>query len=123
VAELAFSFALPFIPLYLEQDLGVSDVAEAGLWAGAMAGGFAIAMGTMGPIWGTLADRYGRRLMVQRAMFGAALMIGSMALVHSPQQLLVLRVAQGTLTGVVAATTTLVSLLVPRRHLASSLGL
>src|SRR5438552_2781116 len=52
VAELAFSFALPFIPLYLEQDLGVSDVAQAGLWAGAMAGGFAIAMGTMGPIWG-----------------------------------------------------------------------
>ena len=48
VAELAFSFALPFIPLYVERDLGVADVARAGLWAGIMAAGFALSMATMG---------------------------------------------------------------------------
>jgi DHA1 family multidrug resistance protein-like MFS transporter len=121
-AEIAFSFALPFIPLYI-QELGVTDVTEAGLWAGAMAGGFAIAMGVLGPIWGAAADRYGSRLMVQRAMFGAGVMIGAMSLVQSPQQLMVLRILQGCLTGVVAATTTMVSLLVPSRHLGSALGL
>jgi MFS transporter, DHA1 family, multidrug resistance protein len=122
VAEIAFSFALPFIPLYI-QELGVTDVTQAALWAGAMAGGFAVAMAAMGPVWGMVADRFGSRLMVQRALFGACLVVGLMTFVQTPQQLLVLRIIQGSLTGVVAATSTMVSLLVPRRHLGSTLGL
>ena len=123
VAEIAFSFALPFIPLYIQDELGVSDQAQAGLWAGAMAGAFSITMGVMGPVWGAIADRFGRKLMVQRALFGAGCAIGAMSLARTPEQLLVLRVIQGSLTGVVVATTTMVSLMVPRRHLGSSLGL
>jgi DHA1 family multidrug resistance protein-like MFS transporter len=88
-----------------------------------MAGGFAIVMGLMGPVWGQVADRYGRRLMILRALFGACVVIGAMALVQSPEQLLVLRLLQGSVTGVVAATTTVVSLTVPRHRLASALGL
>jgi MFS transporter, DHA1 family, multidrug resistance protein len=123
VAEVAFSFALPFIPLYLQQELGVTDAAEAGLWAGAMAGSFAVTMGIMGPVWGAIADRFGRKLMVQRALFGAGVAIGAMSLARTPEHLLILRVIQGSLTGVVVATTTIVSLMVPRRHLGSALGL
>jgi len=122
VSEVAFSFALPFLPLYI-RELGVEDVAEVGLWAGVMSAGFSVSMATMGPVWGWVADRYGRRLMVQRAMFGACVVIGAMGFVQSPAQLMVLRVIQGSLTGVVAATTTMVSLLVPRHHLGSALGL
>lgn len=122
VAEIGFSFALPFIPLYV-QELGVPDVTDAGLWAGAMAGGFSLTMAAMGPLWGAAADRFGRRLMVQRAMFGACIIIGAMGLVQSPAQLLVLRIVQGAFTGVVAATSTMVSLMAPRRHLGSALGL
>src|SRR5437868_14135028 len=62
IAEMAFSFALPFIPLYV-QELGVTDPTRAGVWAGFMSGGFALVMGLFGPIWGLVADRYGRRLM------------------------------------------------------------
>jgi DHA1 family multidrug resistance protein-like MFS transporter len=123
VAEIAFSFALPFIPLYIQEELGVPDAREAGLWAGAMAGAFSLTMGTMGPVWGWIADRFGRKLMVQRALFGAGCAIGAMSLARTPEQLLVLRVIQGSLTGVVVATTTMVSLMVPRRHLGSALGL
>ncbi|MBI2940121.1 MAG: MFS transporter [Chloroflexi bacterium] len=122
ISEMAFSFALPFLPLYI-QELGVESVAQAGLWAGAMAGGFAVMMGLMGPIWGMVADRHGRRLMIQRALFGACVVIGAMSLVQSPGQLLALRLLQGSLTGVVAATMTVVSLTVPRRHLGFALGL
>lgn len=122
IAELAFSFALPFIPLYI-QELGVTDVTQAGIWAGAMAGGFALVMGLMGPVWGMVADRYGRRLMIQRALFGACIIIGAMSLVQSPAHLLFLRLLQGAVTGVVAATSTVVSLLVPRQRLAAALGL
>jgi DHA1 family multidrug resistance protein-like MFS transporter len=122
VAELAFSFALPFVPLYV-QELGVRDVTRAGVWAGAMSGGFALVMAVMGPLWGLVADRYGRRLMIQRALFGACFVIGAMALVRSPEQLFVLRLCQGAVTGLVAATSTVVSLTVPRHRLAAALGL
>ena len=122
VSELAFSFALPFIPLYI-QDLGVTDVTQAGLWAGVMAGAFAVMMGVMGPIWGMVADRYGRKLMIERALFGGCLFIGAMSLVQTPEQLLVLRMLQGSVTGVVAAMSVVVSLTVPRQRLGSTLGM
>jgi DHA1 family multidrug resistance protein-like MFS transporter len=123
VAELAFSFALPFIPLYINQDLGVADPAQAALWAGVMGGGFALVMAVLGPVWGMVADRFGRRLMIQRALFGAALVIGAMAFVQTPEQLLVLRLLQGAVTGVVVATSTVVSLTTPRHRLAMALGM
>jgi DHA1 family multidrug resistance protein-like MFS transporter len=122
LSELAFSFALPFTPLYI-QKLGVEDVTEAGLWAGLMAGVFAVAMGGMAPVWGVVADRFGHRLMIQRAFLGAGLSIALMAFVQTPEQLLVLRVAHGVFTGVVTAIATLVSLTVPRRYLGTILGL
>jgi MFS transporter, DHA1 family, multidrug resistance protein len=122
VSEIAFSFALPFTPLYL-QDLGVEDVAQVGLWAGLIAGLFAVAMGGMAPIWGIVADRYGHRLMIQRATFGAGAAVGAIAFVQTPEQLLVLRVLHGVLTGVVTAMATLVSLTAPRQYLATVLGL
>ncbi len=121
ISEMAFSFALPFIPLYLG-DLGVADPVAVGLWAGAMAGAFAFVQAAMAPIWGALADRFGRRLMILRALFGASIVIGAMGLVANVEQLLVLRLLQGTVTGVVAAASVVVSLTVPRPYLATTLG-
>jgi MFS transporter, DHA1 family, multidrug resistance protein len=122
VTELAFSFALPFTPLYI-QELGVTDLAEVGLWAGLIAGLFAVSMGVMAPIWGLVADRFGHRLMIQRASFGAGIGIALIAFVQTPEQLLVLRIVHGFFTGVVSAIATLVSLTAPRQHLGTVLGM
>jgi DHA1 family multidrug resistance protein-like MFS transporter len=122
VSELAFSFALPFTPLFI-QELGVQDIAAVGLWSGLIAGVFAISMGGMAPIWGLVADRFGHRLMIQRASFGAGLAIAAIALVQTPEQLLTLRFFHGAFTGVVTAIATLVSLTAPRQHLGTVLGL
>jgi DHA1 family multidrug resistance protein-like MFS transporter len=122
VSELAFSFALPFTPLYI-QELGVTDLGEVGLWAGLIAGLFAVSMGGMAPIWGIAADRFGHRMMIQRAAFGAGIAIACIALVQTPEQLLVLRIGHGVFTGVVTAIATLVSLTAPRQHLGTVLGL
>ena len=121
-SELAFSFALPFTPLYI-QELGVTDLAEVGLWAGLIAGLFAVSMGGMAPIWGLVADRYGHKLMIQRASFCAGVTIGCIAFVQTPEQLLVLRFFHGIFTGVVTAIATLVSISTPRQHLGTALGL
>jgi len=122
VSELAFSFALPFTPLYIQQ-LGVDDLTEAGLWAGLIAGVFALAMGGMAPVWGLVSDRFGHKRMIQRALIGAGVVITLIAFVQSPMQLLALRVLHGVFTGVVSAVATLVSLTAPRRYLATVLGM
>jgi MFS family permease len=70
-----------------------------------------------------VADRFGHRMMIQRAFFGAGTAIGLIALVQSPEQLLVLRVFHGIFTGVVTAIATMVSLTAPRHHLGTALGM
>jgi DHA1 family multidrug resistance protein-like MFS transporter len=122
ISALAFSFALPFLPLYI-QALGVSNPAEAGLWAGASSAAFSVVMAALGPVWGAIADRRGPRLMVGRALFGGALVIGGMGFVRSVYELFALRVVQGGITGVQAAITVLVTAIVPRDRLAWSVGL
>jgi DHA1 family multidrug resistance protein-like MFS transporter len=122
ISETGFGFALPFTPLFV-QDLGVTDVREAGLWAGLAAASFAVANGVMSPIWGTLADRFGYRLMIQRAYVGAGLALGCIAFAQTPEQMIVLRVLHGGLTGVFTGVATMVSLTTPERHLGTVLGL
>jgi DHA1 family multidrug resistance protein-like MFS transporter len=77
----------------------------------------------MAPIWGRLADRHGRKLMVLRATCGAMTVIALTGLVRAPWQLLALRAVQGFITGVIAAVTTLVSSMVPRDRVGWALGL
>src|SRR3954469_20785062 len=96
-----FSASLPFIPLYLIKDLHVGSVGEAGLWSGAMAAFSSITMGIMAPIWGSLADRYGRKSMVLRAMIGGCILIALMSITGNVWLLFGLRVLQGALTGTV----------------------
>jgi DHA1 family multidrug resistance protein-like MFS transporter len=122
ISAVAFSFALPFLPLYI-QTLGVPDAGAAALWAGASSAAFSLVMALLGPFWGGVADRRGPRLMVGRAMFGGAFVVGAMGLVRSAAGLFGLRVVQGAITGVQAAITVLVTTIVPRDRLGSSVGL
>ncbi len=122
LASLGFAFAFPFIPLFV-QDLGVKDQHAVELWAGLLGFAGGIAMAVSAPIWGTLADRYGRKPMLLRAMLGGAVFLGAMGLVQNVEQLLVLRFLQGAVTGTMAASTALVASFVPRARLGFALGL
>ncbi len=122
VAISGFSIILPFLPYYL-QELGVTDLSEVAIWSGLVLTSSAVTMALFAPLWGSLADRYGRRLMVQRAMFGGALVMAAMAFVQNVPQLVLLRAIQGSLTGTVAAATTLVASTVPRQRYGYAMGL
>ena len=122
VAIAGFSVAFPFLPYYV-QELGVTDPGQVEMWSALLFTGQAITMAIFAPIWGSLADRYGRKLMVVRAMFGGAALLGAMALVRNVQQLAILRALQGCVTGTVPAATTLVASSVPRRRSGYALGL
>lgn len=122
VAIAGFTVVIPFLPYYV-QELGVTDPEQVAIWSGLVFTGHAITMAIFSPIWGSLADRYGRKLMVERTMFGGAVLLSAMGLVANVQQLALLRTLQGGVTGTIPAATTLVASSVPRQRSGYALGL
>lgn len=118
----AFSFVFPFLPLYI-QTLGIPDTTQAAQWAGLVIAATAVSLAVAQPIWGSMADRLGRRPMVLRSMIGGAVTLGLMGLVSSVEQLLVLRFIQGAVTGTVAAANALAASSVPANRLGFALGI
>jgi DHA1 family multidrug resistance protein-like MFS transporter len=77
----------------------------------------------MTPIWGSLSDRFGRKPMTLRASLGGAVVMFAMGLVRSPEVLLVLRIAQGALSGTVIANLTLVVSNTPDERIGFAIGI
>lgn len=117
-----FTAAFPFTPFFI-RELGVSGVDQVALWAGMIASAGSVAMALISPVWGMMADRHGRKLMVERAAFGGAIIMTVMAFSASVEQLLVLRILQGLLTGTIPAFVALVASFSPRDRIGFSLGL
>ncbi len=118
----AFAFAIPFAPLYIKT-LDVRDTQEATYWAGWFASSAAISLMIMSPIWGSLGDRFGRKIMLVRANLLGAVMLYAMGCVHSVFWLIILRFGQGMFTGTVPAAMTLVSVYTPERRHGLAMGL
>lgn len=119
---LGFTSGSILVPYYVQQ-MGISDLRQVGAWTGAYQSVGAVAFALATPVWGALGDRYGRKLMLVRAMGSAALVLALMGLARNPVQLMVLRVIQGCLTGTPAAASALLATGTPRERLAYSLGL
>jgi MFS transporter, DHA1 family, multidrug resistance protein len=122
-AIMGFSFAFPFLPLFLHQELHIPNGPQLSFWAGISAGATGFALALTSPIWGRLADRYGRKPMLVRAMIGGGISVGLMGLSQSALQLTALRGVQGASSGTVAAATALVATETPAAHLAWALGI
>ena len=122
VAVAGFTVVNPILPLYIRQ-LGIQGEQEVRIWAGVVVSAHAVTMTVFGPIWGALSDRYGRKVMIERAMFGGALLIALMGLARNVQQLVLLRVVQGAVTGIIAAANALVAATAPRERAGYALGL
>ena len=60
---MSFSFGLPFLPYYI-QDLGMVDPERVRLFTGILSAAPAIGMGIMAPVWGMVADRFGKKTML-----------------------------------------------------------
>ena len=61
----AFSMLSPIMPLFLPV-LGVDSASAVALWAGVLAGTTSLVAAFASPLWGRLADRHGRKLMLLR---------------------------------------------------------
>ena len=122
VSMIGFSSIFPFLPLYVKS-LGTVTSLSLDLCIGLVFSGQAFSMMIASPVWGALADRWGRKLMVERAMFGGAVIMALMAFVHSAEELVALRMVQGLITGVMGATNALVAATVPRGRAGYAMGL
>jgi DHA1 family multidrug resistance protein-like MFS transporter len=126
VAELialsGFQAFMPFMPYYV-QELGVTRLEDVEFWSGMLISSQAVAMAAFAPLWGLLADRYGRKVMVVRAMFGGSVVIVLMGFARNVGQLAALRMLQGALTGTVPAAMTLVASSAPPERRGYALGL
>ncbi len=117
-----FSFVNPFMPLFI-QELGNYTDKEATFWAGIATGASGIAMFLSAPLWGIIADRWGRKPMVLRAMFGSAVVLALTGLAPNIYYLIALRFAFGLLSGTIAAASALVGASTPRDKMPFAMGL
>jgi DHA1 family multidrug resistance protein-like MFS transporter len=122
LAMVGMNLIVPFLPFYIRH-LGVTSDQELARWSGLIFAAPFITSFIATPVWGTLADRYGRKLMVVRAIFGlgiAQLLIGMSGDVY---QLLAFRLLQGLISGYIAAALALVSITTPTEKIGYALGL
>jgi MFS transporter, DHA1 family, multidrug resistance protein len=112
---------MPFLPLYLEQ-LGVTDVGDISLWAGLSLGVTPAVTAVMAPFWGKVADRYGRKIMIERSLASFVIVMGATAFVTEPWHVFALRAVQGLFAGYGALALTMAADSAPKEHTAYAIG-
>lgn len=116
-----FTLVMPFLPLYFRQ-LGVSDVGEIALWSGLSLGVTPAVTALMAPFWGRLADRMGRKIMVERSLASFVVVMAAMAFVTRAWHVLALRAVQGLFAGYGALTLTMAADSAPKDRMAHAIG-
>lgn len=112
---LAISQILPFLPLYIAQ-MGVTSHESLSMWSGLTFSVTFLVSAVVSPMWGSLADRKGRKLMLLRASLGMAIAILLQAFATNVWQLFILRAIMGLTSGYIPNAMALVASQVPRER-------
>ncbi len=121
LSAVGFSMIFPFLPLYIDE-LGSAGGHSTELLAGLVISVQGLTMMVTAPLWGAVADRFGRKKMIMRAMFGGGITLAMMAFVQSAEQLILVRALQGLVTGTVSANNALVASVAPRSRVGFAMG-
>ncbi len=115
------NLVFPFMPFYVKE-LGITDPDDVALWSGLLGTATGTMLFVFSPIWGSLADRFGRKQMLLRAYAGALVVVTLQGFVQNVWQLAALRALQGMFVGTIPAATALVASSTPRDRVAYGLG-
>lgn len=121
VAAIGMSQIAPVLPLYI-QHLGIQNTATITKISGIAFGITFIISAIFSPIWGSVADKYGRKPMILRASLGMAITIGCMGFAPNVYVLIGLRLLQGAITGYSTACTALIATQTDKEHAGYALG-
>lgn len=119
---IGFNFSFPFLPLFI-QELGVTDRSELALWTGVVVGTGGISMALISPVWGLLADRFGRKAMLVRSVASGSVVLALQASVGHVGQLVGTRMLQGAFTGTQTAASMLFAGIVPPNRTGIAFGM
>ena len=117
----AFSLVMPFLPLYVEQ-LGVTGHSALNMWSGLVFSITFLFSAIASPLWGGLADRKGRKIMLLRSALGMAIVMLLMGLAQNIWQFLILRALLGLLGGFIPNANALIATQIPRHKSGWALG-
>ncbi|WP_027794541.1 MFS transporter [Paraburkholderia acidipaludis] len=118
----SLSMLLPFLPLYVRQ-LGVSSQSAVIQWSGVAFSATFLGTAVTAPIWGRLADRFGRKPMLVRAAIGMAIVMSLIGLAHNVYELVGLRLVAGLVGGYASASTVMIGTQAPRERAGWALGI
>lgn len=121
IAGIAFSEITPFMSLYVGE-LGNFTKAQVSLYSGLVFAATFFVTAIVSPLWGALADRKGRKIMLIRAAVGMAVAMFLMGLVTNVWQLIGLRALQGLFSGFISNAQALIASQTPRSHAGKALG-
>jgi len=116
-----FTLVMPFLPLYFEE-LGVHDVGAISMWSGLSLGVTPALTAVLAPFWGRLADRFGRKIMVERSLVSFIFLMSAMAYATRAWHVFALRAVQGLFAGYGALTITMAADSAPPDRMAYSIG-
>lgn len=118
---MSFGLGVPFIPYYFQQ-MGLTDPVQLNIAVGLASTLPAASMAVAAPLWGILSDRYGRKMMIMRAMVCAAILLTMMGVVSTVPTFLFIRFLQGIFTGTITASMAFVSANTPENRMSYALG-
>jgi MFS transporter, DHA1 family, multidrug resistance protein len=122
LAMIGMNLVVPFLPFYIRQ-LGVTDPDQLAKWSGLVFSGPFFLSVVFTPFWGMMGDRYGRKKMVVRALFGLAISQAFIGISQNVWQLLMFRMLQGVISGFIASALAFVSTSTPKSRIGYALGL
>ncbi|MBV9373898.1 MAG: MFS transporter [Alphaproteobacteria bacterium] len=117
----AFSVLSPIMPLLLPE-LGVETASGVNLWAGILNGVTSFVAAFASPVWGRIADRRGRKLMLLRSSLAIGLFTALMGVAANVWQFFACRALMGVFAGFSSAAIALVASQVPEGRLGYALG-
>ena len=121
IGFMGFTLVMPFLPLYFHQ-LGVDDVGRVAMWSGLSLGVTPALTAVLAPFWGRLADRFGRKIMVERSLVSFVIVMSAMAFVSQPWHVFALRTIQGLFAGYGALTLTMAADSAPSGRMGQAIG-
>jgi DHA1 family multidrug resistance protein-like MFS transporter len=121
VMTLSFTVLSPIVPLFLPE-LGVSSPSAVALWAGILNASTPFVAAFTSPLWGRLADRHGRKLMLIRSGIAIVVFTALMGLSGNVWFFFAMRALMGAFAGFAASSIALVASQAPERRLGYALG-
>ena len=118
---LEWTFAMTFLPVFLQQDIGLT-FHQAEFWTGLMMALPSLAMFFCQPLWGMYSDRVGRKTIVIIGVVCTSVLRALWCFAHSPWTLLALGVAAGVLGAGVIVGQAIVASVAPRERMGEAMG-